>query len=150
LQVMLYEAANRPGHDWPDFETSINEDRNKRFWVDWPRQGDIGVIAERNGTPLAAAWIRRFRGHELSPLDEPGVPVLAIGVVREHRGRGVGGLLMDALINEAHRSGVAKIALSTGLFNEAALRLYRRHGFKEVARRDDGVRMLAVLQQQRS
>ena len=148
LQEMLYEAANRPGEDWPDFETAINEDRNRRFWVDWPREADIGVIAERNGACLGAAWIRRFEGHELGPFDDPDVPVLAIGVVRDHRGRGVGGALMDALIVEARRSGVSKIALSTGLFNEAALRLYRRYGFNEVARRGDGVRMVAVLDQQ--
>ena len=35
IQRMLYEAANRPGEDWPAFEASIQERRNARFWRDW-------------------------------------------------------------------------------------------------------------------
>lgn len=145
LKQMLYEAANRHGDEWPDLETSLNEGRNKRFWFGWGREGDIGVVAEKEGTAVGAAWIRYFDGKDLSPLDDPAVPVLAIGVVHEHRGRGVGGLLMEGLIDAARRSGVAAIALSTGASNEPALRLYRRHGFEEAPGRGDGVRMVAVL-----
>lgn len=69
------------------------------------RRGDVGVVAEDGIVPVGAAWIRRFAGEELSPIDDEDVPVLAIGVERDHRGRGVGGLLMDALIQRARASG---------------------------------------------
>jgi hypothetical protein len=36
---------------------------------------------------------------------------------------------------------VRAISLTTGLFNEAALRLYEAHGFTEVFRHGDGVQM---------
>lgn len=36
LQRMLYEAVNtRPGKTWPDFEVSMGEPRNRRFWFAW-------------------------------------------------------------------------------------------------------------------
>lgn len=145
IQLMLYEAANRPGDTWPTIEESINESRNRRFWVDWPRKGDMGWIAESQASPIGAAWIRYFSGPDLSPVDEPEVPVLAIGVVADHRGRGVGGLLMDALLAGAREDGIREISLTTGLFNEPALRLYRRCGFTETLRREDAVRMKVTL-----
>jgi len=84
-------------------------------------------------------------GVELSPLDDPEVPVHAIGVERDYRGRGVGGLLIDALIAEARASGVTAITLTTGLFNDAAVRRYRRRGFAEPFHRGDGVQMRLAL-----
>jgi ribosomal protein S18 acetylase RimI-like enzyme len=64
---------------------------------------------------------------------------------RDYRGRGVGGLLMGALIEQARASGVRAISLTTGPFNAAVVRLYRRRGFAEVLRRGDGVKMVLVL-----
>jgi GNAT superfamily N-acetyltransferase len=55
------------------------------------------------------------------------------------------GLLMDALIAEARASGVTAITLRTGLFNDAAVRLYRRRGFAEPFSRGDGVQMRLAL-----
>jgi hypothetical protein len=52
---------------------------------------------------------------------------------------------MDALIEQARASGVRAIALTTGLFHDAAVRLYRRRGFAEVLRRGEGVKMVLVL-----
>lgn len=53
LQEMLYQAANRPGEVWPPFGECLHDPRNLRFWVDWPRSGDLGVIAEIVGAPIA-------------------------------------------------------------------------------------------------
>jgi ribosomal protein S18 acetylase RimI-like enzyme len=142
---MLYEAANRPGTEWPAFEESMEEPRNRRFWAGWMRAGDIGAVAEVGTTPVGAAWARRFAGDELSPIDDPDVPVLAIGVEADYRGRGVGGLLMDALIEQARRNGYRAMSLTTGVFNEAALHLYRRRGFAEVSAAGEGVQMRVVL-----
>jgi len=145
IQLMLYEAANRPGDTWPTFEESMNEARNSKFWADWPRRGDMGWIAERQSSPIGAAWIRYFSGPDLSPIYDPEVPVLAIGIDKDHRGQGIGGLLMDPLLADAREAGITKIALTTGLFNEPALRLYRRCGFVEVLRREDSVMMKVTL-----
>jgi ribosomal protein S18 acetylase RimI-like enzyme len=52
---------------------------------------------------------------------------------------------MGALIEQARASGVRAISLTTGPFNAAVVRLYRRRGFAEVLRRGDGVKMVLVL-----
>jgi ribosomal protein S18 acetylase RimI-like enzyme len=145
LRRMLYEAANRPGTEWPEFEASMGEARNRRYWSGWMRSGDIGVVAEDGAVPVGMAWIRFFGDDERSPIEEPDVPVLAIGVERGHRGRGVGGFLMDALIAAARANDVRAIDLTTGLFNDAAVRLYRRRGFEEVLRRGEGIQMRLAL-----
>jgi GNAT superfamily N-acetyltransferase len=72
----------------------------RRNLVDLGRPGDGGVVAvTADGARLGAAWYRLFSA------EEPGwgfiavhVPVLAIGVVPEARGRGIGGALLDALL----------------------------------------------------
>lgn len=134
LQRMLHEAANRPGDDWPPFEECINEPRFRRFWVSWPRAGDIGVVAHDRGTPIGAAWIRRFAGDELSPIDDSEIPVLAIAVERDYRGVGVGHALLRELITGAIDAGYVAIDLTAGVFNRVALHLYATHGFEEVGR----------------
>jgi ribosomal protein S18 acetylase RimI-like enzyme len=134
VQRMLYEAANRPGEEWPSFEESMEAPRNSRFWRQWLRQGDDAVIAEAVGRPIGAAWIRQFSGPELGPRDDADVPLLAIGVEADWRGRGVGGVLVEALLEAARASGVESIDLTVGSFNEAGLRLYRSAGFVETER----------------
>ena len=103
LQRMLYEAVNRPDEAWPNFDASIHEPRNVRFWKGFPREGDIGVVSQDYDAPIGAAWIRHFSGVELRPIYDPDVPVLAIGVEKHYRGRGVGQLLMlELLKSRAH------------------------------------------------
>lgn len=142
LQAMLYEAANKPGEQWLPFDECINLDRNRRFWEGWPRPDDVGVIAESQGRPVGAAWIRTFRTAErLSPFDEDGVPELAIAVIDAYRGRRIGHALLGHLIQIGAERGISSINLSTGTFNTAAVRLYERHSFRETARRGEAVRM---------
>jgi ribosomal protein S18 acetylase RimI-like enzyme len=145
VKRMLYEAANRPGDEWPPFEDSMREPRNVRFWRGFPRAGDVGVVAEDDGAPVGAAWIRAFSGDELGPVDDAAVPVLAIGVAERYRGRGIGGLLIQALLAQARGCGVQAIDLTTGDFNEAAVRLYHSSGFQDVARFGDAIRMRLIL-----
>ena len=145
MKLMLYEAANKPGEKWPPFEETMQEPGNLRFWSGWGRLGDIGVIALDAEVAVGAAWIRHFEGDELSPIDEPAIPVLAIGVEKPCRGRGIGVALIGELIRIAADSGVSAINLTTGLFNEPGLRLYRRYGFEEVFRHEDAVQMRAIL-----
>lgn len=47
-------------------------------------------------------------------------------VLAEHRGRGVGGQLVEALVARARDEGLVRVVLSP---SEASIPLYRRHGF---------------------
>jgi ribosomal protein S18 acetylase RimI-like enzyme len=86
-----------------------------------------------------------MRENELRPLDDPAVPVLAIGVESEYRGRGVGGRLMTVLLERVRNTGTGAIDLDTGSFNEAAVRLYHSQGFVDTGHYGDGIRMRIVL-----
>lgn len=76
----------------------------------------------------------------LSPVSSrpvyAGVAEVSIYVAATARGRGAGGLLLAALIEEAERNGVW--TLQAGIFpeNTASLALHKRSGFREVGRRE--------------
>ena len=53
-------------------------------------------------------------------------------VARDQRGRGIGGVLLDALEARARLLGYHKLVLAAFPFNEAGMRLYARRGFSAV------------------
>jgi ribosomal protein S18 acetylase RimI-like enzyme len=117
-----------------------------RYVRGWGRPGDTAVIAIDDGFPVGAAWYRLFA------RDRPGfgfvdeqTPELAIAVVPNARGKGVGSALLEALLRRAREEGHARISLSVDRANDGAIELYRRHGFERVADVDDSVTMLAHL-----
>jgi ribosomal protein S18 acetylase RimI-like enzyme len=55
-------------------------------------------------------------------------------VVEEaHRGQGIGGKLMEALLNQVEGLGCKELCLAVMPGNEAAIRFYKRHGLGEEA-----------------
>jgi phosphinothricin acetyltransferase len=65
-----------------------------------------------------------------------GVAEVSVYVASAARGRGVGKLLLEALIAESERHGIW--TLQTGIFpeNAASVALHRGCGFREVGRRE--------------
>jgi len=97
----------------------------------WQRPEDFGFIAERNGAAIGAAWARQFTRDEQPAfyVDER-TPEVTIGVKPYVRGRGVGGMLLQALISEAAGRGIG-LCLNVRHDNPAR-RLYERVGFRLV------------------
>lgn len=69
----------------------------------------------------------------MAGIDTADVQTLA--VLPGYRRQGLGGALLEALIAEARRRRVADVLLEVRADNEAALELYRRYGFEQIARR---------------
>lgn len=61
-----------------------------------------------------------------------GVGELSIYIHREHRGQGVGQLLLDALEAAGRQGGFHKFVLFTFPFNGLGQGLYRKKGYREV------------------
>jgi ribosomal protein S18 acetylase RimI-like enzyme len=144
LEDMLVDAANAPdGQRGRDETLAVPE--IAAYVGGWPRATDLGVVAERHGRPVGAAWLRFFTTEAPAyGFVREDIPELAIGVVAEHRGTGVGGLLLRALADRARQHGIERISLSVERANPAAA-LYSAHGYRVVERREHADTMLLEL-----
>jgi len=55
-----------------------------------------------------------------------------IGIVPEHRGRGLGSALIQAALTGIHQLGIGRLGLEVTADNQGAVRLYQRLGFRRV------------------
>ena len=58
--------------------------------------------------------------------------VMTLGVRADHQRRGLGDRLLSALLTEAGRRRIDRVLLEVATDNDAARRLYARHGFRRV------------------
>lgn len=146
LGLMLFEAAHwRPSTLRPELSQALARPELSKWLEDWGRRkGDAGVLAVGAGdAPIGAAWYRFWTDENHSyGYVSPEVPELAIAVAAEHRGRGVGTMLMSGLFLAAFRHGVAQLSLSVERDNPA-VGLYRAFGFREVGTVGNAWTMLA-------
>jgi GNAT superfamily N-acetyltransferase len=134
LATMLGEAAVwRPDKPTPTADEVLADPRYATYLEGWPRPGDVGLVAEQEGTPVGAAWYRTYtqavHGHGFVGED---VPELSIAVVASRRGEGIGRALLSALIDASARQGCRAVSLSVAEGNPAR-HLYESVGFVRVA-----------------
>jgi GNAT superfamily N-acetyltransferase len=132
LWRMLAAAAGN-GYDTVPVDDVGADPVTSRYLDGWGRPGDVGVVALDGDEPVGAAWCRFFRvdAPAYGFVDEA-TPELAIGCLPNHRGQGIGRLLLEALFEAAHGAGFERLSLSVSTANERAVRLYRRLGFQPV------------------
>ncbi len=132
LWDMLYYAA-RMSEDGATSSQPARDDPRLNKWVkDWGRPGDFGLIAFDPVTSrkLGAAWLRVLpEGFSTGYVDDV-TPELAIAVVPECIGQGIGSALLTALIESVHAE-VPAISLTVRHGNPAR-HLYERCGFVEI------------------
>lgn len=144
LRKMLYEAVFwRTSANKPSFAEALALPDVSKALADWgERDGDTAVIATTHAIPVGAAWYRymtddnSIRGY----LDE-NTPVLVIGVHRDYRHQGIGGKLIESLIDHASKHAIPKISLMVSKDNYA-LNLYQQQGFLEYADTGDSLLMV--------
>ncbi len=59
--------------------------------------------------------------------------VQTMAVAPDHRGQGLGALMLEGLLAEAERRGLRTVLLEVRADNPQAQRLYERHGFRRTA-----------------
>jgi ribosomal-protein-alanine N-acetyltransferase len=74
-------------------------------------------------------------GFVLARLAAGEAEILTVVVARSHRRLGLGWKLMDAVLRELHAARAEALFLEVDETNAAAITLYRRLGFREVAKR---------------
>ncbi|MCL2796860.1 MAG: GNAT family N-acetyltransferase [Firmicutes bacterium] len=134
LPEFLYQAVYIPeGAERPPRHL-INEPEIFIYIKDFGSQdGDLGVVAEQNGQIVGAAWTRIIPAY--GHLD-PDTPELAVSLLPECRGYGIGTKLMKSLFTLLRRNGYKKTSLSVQKDNPA-VRFYLRLGYKITGERID-------------
>jgi GNAT superfamily N-acetyltransferase len=137
LWEMLYLALFVPAGEPPLPRSVLRDPAITRYVQGWgTRRDDRGLVALVDTSLVGAAWLRWF------PASDPGygfvdesIPELSVAVLPAHRGKGIGSLLLERLLQ-----GVPSTSLSCDPQNPA-WRLYLRLGFKPLP---DGRKMLRM------
>jgi GNAT superfamily N-acetyltransferase len=133
LADMLVEAANWSAQ-WKKRSRRrvLSAPATAHYVAGWPRDTDLGVIAEADGAPVGAAWLRFLPAADAGyGFVADDVPELTVGVAADWRGRGVGRALLRALAGQARSAGIRQISLSVERKNFAQ-QLYLAEGYRIV------------------
>ena len=125
--VSVYERSNlaRREGDWPNRAARVEEVRARlRESGSWFLLASDGP--ELVGMASAEALLGRNRE---GPAIPGGCFLNLLFVVPERWGQGIGGVLLDAVLDEAKRRNYSHIHLWTDEDNERSQRLYRSRGF---------------------
>ena len=144
LREMLYEAVFwRASLTKPSFEEGLAYPEVSKELADWgARERDTAVIATMDSLPVGAAWFRCWTDDDsMRGYVDQRTPVLAIGVHRDYRRQGIGGTMIDWLVDAARRQSIPIISLCVSKDNYA-LALYRQKGFREYADIGDSLIMV--------
>lgn len=110
-----------------------------------PARGDFGIAAYHDEEPAGVVWALYLSADDpgYGYIDET-TPEVSLWVSEEHRGRGLGRVLLHAIISEAATRNLNQMSLSVEADNFAR-NLYLAEGFAPVVGREkDGV-MLRIL-----
>jgi ribosomal protein S18 acetylase RimI-like enzyme len=134
LEEFLYQAIFIPEGVEPPAREIIRLPEIYVYIDGFGGGGDLGVVAEADGEVVGAAWTRIIPafGH----IDEA-TPELAISMLPDWRGRGVGSLMMERLFELLRSEGYRRTSLSVQKDNPA-VRFYRRLGYVVTGERPDG------------
>jgi GNAT superfamily N-acetyltransferase len=130
LKTAMYHAIFVPPGSPDHPEDIVDTPEIARYWRDWGRPGDLGVMARHvdTNTPLGAAWLRLFHETEKGyGFISPEIPEMSVSVIPGMRSRGIGTALVSALLAGADDLFDA-VSLSVDEINPA-VSLYSRFGF---------------------
>lgn len=117
-------------------ESSIESVRKQpllaRYVSDWGRAGDCGYIAEMDTRAIGMAWLRLWLGEDKGyGYISDRIPELAIAVLPDYRGQGIGSsLLRQTLVMAKNRFEAVSLSVRG---DNPVVRLYERAGFIRVA-----------------
>lgn len=129
LEDFLYEAIYIPeGVDAPPRDIIKNPEL-QMYIADFGKQkDDKGVVAEADNKIVGAAWVRIM--DDYGHIDN-NTPSLAISLLKEYRGMGIGTDLLNCLLMNLKNSGYSDVSLAVQKANYA-LKMYKKAGFEIV------------------
>ncbi|MCL2841378.1 MAG: GNAT family N-acetyltransferase [Defluviitaleaceae bacterium] len=125
LEDFLFHAIYIPQGEAIPERKIIFEPEIFIYIKDFGKEHDTGVVAEESGKIIGAAWTRIIPAY--GNIDDE-TPELAISVLPEFRGKGIGEKLMTHLFQLLRKSGYTRTSLSVQK-NNPATRFYQRLGY---------------------
>ena len=141
LEIFLYHAIYIPeGITPPPFEI-INQPELQVYIKGFGEQdGDICLVAEFDSKIVGAVWVRIMNdyGHISDDMHS-----LAISLLPEYRGKGIGTALMQSMQEIVSKQGYKGISLSVQKQNYAT-NMYRKLGFNTIEDKDEELIMVYI------
>lgn len=126
LSDFLYEVIFIPeGMQKPD-RTIIHQPELALYIEDFGQPDDICLVADVQGKPVGAIWSRIM--NDYGHVDEE-TPSLAISLFEDCRNRGIGTMLMKAMLQKLKEAGYRQVSLSVQKANYA-MHMYEKAGFR--------------------
>ncbi len=151
LKEMLFEAFFWDNSTKrPLFASFCNAPEFSNLLADWERRGDRAVIAEKGSIRIGAAWFRLWTPEIHSyGFVNAATPEIAMAVTQDHRSKGFGRRLLDALIQKARADGFPALSLSVSPLN-CARQLYESMGFRKIGESGTSWTLLLSLRPNRA
>ncbi|MBQ6439880.1 MAG: GNAT family N-acetyltransferase [Mogibacterium sp.] len=102
---------------------------------------DYCIVAEDESTVVGAAWTRIMDDYGHVDNDTPS---LAISVLKEYRGQGIGTQLIQNILEILKYKGYERVSLAVQKDNYA-VRMYKRAGFRKMGENDEEYIMMCAL-----
>jgi len=135
LRDFLYLAIFAPpSEEKPSFDITFKPEIDV-YIKDFGGKDDCGVVAEVDGKVVGIAWTRIIDAY--GHIDGA-TPELAISVLPEYRGKGIGTMMMESLFMLLCKGGFKHTSLSVTKTNPA-VRFYSRLGYKIESEKADHV-----------
>ncbi|HIT26973.1 MAG TPA: GNAT family N-acetyltransferase [Candidatus Ornithoclostridium excrementipullorum] len=132
LKDFTYHAVFVPKNSPAPSRDIVENPQLRTFWENFGQRGDIGFKAAIEEKTVGIAWTRLAAAYGAVGKD---IPVLAISVLPEYRGRGIGSALLRAILGALPEYGFDSVSLSVQKYNFIA-NTYRKLGFIEVGEND--------------
>lgn len=137
LEEFLYEAIFIPeGVERPGKEVILRPELAV-YYKDFGKDSDYCLMAESEGKPVGAVWIRLFpecgKGYGFVDIRTPEV---CMSVLPSYRNKGIGTALLNTMLGNLVRRGFHQVSLSVDEENYA-FRMYGKAGFETVS--TDGI-----------
>ena len=142
LKDFLYEAIYIPEGETPPDRSIITLPELALYYEGFGKgAADYCVAADDDGLVVGAAWTRIV--DDYGHIDDE-TPSLAMSVLKDHRGQGIGTRLLQELIALLREKKYEKISLSVQKANYA-VRMYERAGFSTILDNGDEYIMVCDL-----
>ncbi len=141
LEIFLYHAIYIPeGITPPPFEIIKQPELQVYIERFGEQDGDICLVAEFDSKIVGAVWVRIMNDYGHISDD---MPSLAISLLPEYRGKGIGTALMQSMQEIVSKQGYKGISLSVQKQNYAT-NMYRKLGFNTIEDKDEELIMVYI------